>query len=171
MRFASGPIFLSLFFLFLPSLAVLPFRGFGKWMALVQDTRCYKNHVHVFPREDFIQLAHALFTDDPDHSHKLSDQSVIHFQYGMLRVCVYNAFIVQDTHITRKKVGLKLWEIYQTCCQDEEDAVACAGGYAQAKGDNDLFLDVRTLTDARACAWGEGEPDEPMKTNNDWKMR
>lgn len=44
-------------------------------------------------------------------------------------------------------------------------------GYAQAKGNDDLFLDVRTLTDARACAWGEGEPDDPMKKNGmNWKM-
>lgn len=69
-------------------------------------------------------------------------------------------------------MGLKLWEIYEKCCHDEGDELACAGGYAQAKGDNGLFLDVRTLTDGRACAWGKGlRLDDPMKVNGDWKMR
>ncbi len=56
----------------------------------------------------------------------------------------------------RVQIGYALERIYEKCCAEEgATGAACAGGYAQMKGDDGLFVDVVTYTEGEDCeAWG-----------------
>ncbi|KAI4108975.1 MAG: hypothetical protein LQ339_002096 [Xanthoria mediterranea] len=128
----------------------------GKHFGVKRDTKCfYQRQNHMFPPTDFTELALDLLTRDPHGQSKLIHHNAIPHQWGILLVCVQNKFLqLWDTHVEREQIGYALERIYEKCCAKGAPG-ACAGGYAQMKGDDGLFVDVVTYTQGEDCeAWG-----------------
>ncbi|KAL8758511.1 MAG: hypothetical protein Q9199_001423 [Rusavskia elegans] len=128
--------------------------GHGKHLGVHRDTKCYTNtQNHMFPSNDFVELYTDLVTNNPQELTFLRHHSAINHKWGLLLVCVQNKFLqIYDTRVRRVEIGNALKRIYDKCCQDK---TACAGGYAQGKGDDELFVDVVTKTFREDCSkWG-----------------
>ncbi|KAI4239265.1 MAG: hypothetical protein LQ349_000522 [Xanthoria aureola] len=129
----------------------------GKHFGVKRSTKCfYQRQNHMFPTTDFTELTLDLLTRDPHGQSKLIHHSAIPHQWGILLVCVQNKFLqLWDTHVERVQIGYALERIYEKCCAKGTPGAACAGGYAQMKGDDGLFVDVVTYTQGEDCeAWG-----------------
>lgn len=140
MHLLSTTIFISILALLFAS----PVVALGRHRNLY----CYRESAYL-PREDIQALITELQTIDPDESIALDGSTYYSWPLGRMKLCVFNKFILHNTHLARKEAAKALQTILDKCCP--EDKLWCMGGYQQWHGDSGLYIDVRTTDIAFNC--------------------
>ena len=156
MHLLSLPVLICLaFFLLLNTAAALPTNQTApadpakpksstlEARAQARSTRCFDKGVY-FSTHDLFAYANMLLTHDADKVHYLAHGRYNNGIHGSLQACVYNHYMgkKENTAVPNREVGMGLQKIYDKCCP--ENTPVCLGGYAQAHGDNGLFVDIVT---------------------------
>ncbi|ORY16974.1 hypothetical protein BCR34DRAFT_584034 [Clohesyomyces aquaticus] len=94
----------------------------------------------LYNRGDADTLGRNLQNINPNTLHYLPALSSISWTIGTARVCVYNSYIYENTHVKEWEVGWGVNYIGGKCCQSGNSQ--CAGGSCTAHGDSGLNLKV-----------------------------
>ncbi|RFU72002.1 hypothetical protein TARUN_10259 [Trichoderma arundinaceum] len=102
-----------------------------------------------FDSDDGRALQKSLQTNNPDEMTYLPHGYIHEWWLGGARVCVYNHYWFENTHVKRWEVGWAVGYILDKCCNQAN--IQCHGGANTAHGDSGLNLDVRLKTTAYGC--------------------
>ncbi|KAI4099930.1 MAG: hypothetical protein LQ339_005719 [Xanthoria mediterranea] len=125
-----------------------PVAKLGKQLGIPKGPSC-STGVGLFPVADAKALAADLQANNPSDMTYLPHDNSIWFQQGLFRICIYNDFISDNTHVTNEMVGAELQKIIDKCCKT--DRPLCGGGERQGKGDSGLFIDYVTRNAGHDC--------------------
>ncbi|KAI4259872.1 MAG: hypothetical protein L6R42_004333 [Xanthoria sp. 1 TBL-2021] len=149
MHLKSSPILVTILsLLYVPSILANPVEKRGKSGGISVKPDCWDG-LGLFPLSDAQALATELQTVDPDDMSYLPHHNSLWWEKGLVRICVRNSFIAQNTHVMRKYVGDNIQKIIDKCCKKDEPV--CEGGVRQGKGDSGLYTDFLTVNAGATC--------------------
>ncbi|KAJ2983696.1 hypothetical protein NQ176_g506 [Zarea fungicola] len=74
----------------------------------------------------------------PDAQYEVKHRGTLQFDKDKSRICVYNGFFFDNTHVTRQTIAGAVDQILSKCC----DGDVCGTFRQQIQGDSGLKLDV-----------------------------
>ncbi|KAL8775567.1 MAG: hypothetical protein Q9209_000063 [Squamulea sp. 1 TL-2023] len=83
--------------------------------AIRQGPQCAGVAPKTIPSEDIKAFATKLQTENPDELTELPSETSTYYEQDTVRVCVYNDYWFENTHVTNKEVGRAVQVIYDKC--------------------------------------------------------
>ncbi|KAK4443641.1 hypothetical protein QBC34DRAFT_476716 [Podospora aff. communis PSN243] len=105
---------------------------------------------NIFNVQHAISMANELQNVSPNDLTFVGKTSWVSWTYGEARICIYNNYIFENTHIKRWEAGWVTGYIYNRCCNPGGNN-ACAGGDATCHGDSGLSLRANLQNSAFGC--------------------
>ncbi|KAF5648648.1 hypothetical protein F52700_964 [Fusarium sp. NRRL 52700] len=101
-----------------------------------------------FASNDAIQLKNNLQNSNPDQLSYLPARSILEWSLGSAKICVFNKYFFDNTHIKRWEAGWVTGYIKDSCCGGNSQ---CYGGDGTCHGDSGLSLSATLIHSARDC--------------------
>ncbi|PNP76782.1 hypothetical protein FNYG_09886 [Fusarium nygamai] len=101
-----------------------------------------------FPSNDAIKLKNNLQNNNPDQLSYLPARSLLEWSLGDAKICVFNKYPFENTHIKRWEAGWVTGYIKDSCCGGNSQ---CYDGTGACHGDSGLSLAATLLHSARDC--------------------
>ncbi|EWG55583.1 hypothetical protein FVEG_13565 [Fusarium verticillioides 7600] len=101
-----------------------------------------------FPSNDAIKLKNNLQNSNPDQLSYLPARTILEWSLGDAKICVFNQYFFDNTHIKRWEAGWVTGYIKDSCCGGNSQ---CYGGTGTCHGDSGLSLAATLLHSARDC--------------------
>ncbi|KAL0932847.1 uncharacterized protein CTRU02_211810 [Colletotrichum truncatum] len=100
-----------------------------------------------FGTNDAATLSAQLQKIGPNDMTYVGHHQTVTFQWGSAKICIYNAYWSQNTHVSNWEAGWVTGYIKNKCCSGN----MCGGGTAVAHGDSGLALTCQLMNSGTAC--------------------
>jgi len=74
-------------------------------------------------------------------------QSVYSWAWGSVKLCVYNNYVFENTHVSYWEMGWGLLSVKNQCCLTN----ICSGGLQQGHGDSGLAVNIVAINAGQSC--------------------
>ncbi|KAK3328798.1 hypothetical protein B0H66DRAFT_539363 [Apodospora peruviana] len=108
------------------------------------------NSGNIFNVNHAVSLANDLQNNSPDQMTEANHRSWHSWTWGEARICIYNNYVFENTHVKRWEVGWVTKYIYNQCCNPGGNQ-NCAGGDATCHGDSGLSVHAVLQNSAYGC--------------------
>ncbi|KAK4206154.1 hypothetical protein QBC37DRAFT_301368 [Rhypophila decipiens] len=97
-----------------------------------------------------VNMANELQNNNPDALPNAPKRSWNTWSWGEARICIYNNYYFENTHVKRFEVGWVIRHIYNLCCNPGGNSM-CAGSDSTCHGDSGLSLKAVLQNSAYSC--------------------